>query len=416
MDTDTIVKLSPGGGRAYDSWDNIFFVDSLAIKFLHHCYDEGLLTLASPETEDEKSQIDHFKNSVMSGPLTHDVLHYCLIADRIVVSPSRVSLHLFSSLSDESIENNSVTERPTIAGIEANLASQLDLIDPSDEFWRHEKFAVGGQHPLNRGQYMNPKEKAHVFKALEPLIWYRSSEYLKRCGLTRSFLTILLDVFIAEPNAIDCIQNEVPLSRDAMTFIQRRLKVSAEDIVRYFIAPAEIIVTKAAVAAAWARASIRYSAALPIPNIKLKQLDVTNELTNLAIRPDQTIATVALFLKEVEFWPKVQTIKDVLRLKSDPSMKEFQFLIKTWCASIALGDTDTEAKVRSEISKANRSLAKLHKCQTLSRFLTYSSVPFIFAQGWLQSLGTGVTIVSVAAQAYFDRLSTKRRWALLHLK
>jgi hypothetical protein len=122
-----------------------------------------------------------------------------------------------------------------------------------------------------------------------------------------------------------------------------------------------------------------------------------------------------IFLEEVDSFPIISSIDDVLRLREDKLMKNWRESIGLWANEIKLGNPMSERKMRQAIRKAVKDLKRLGPVRNISSLMAIISLPIAIAELMTGIIGPGFTItgLSTAMELYLQTIQWKNRWLLL---
>jgi len=128
-------------------------------------------------------------------------------------------------------------------------------------------------------------------------------------------------------------------------------------------------------------------------------------------QPQDAWQAVQVFLSEVEVLPRVSSIADVLRLRNDRRLQAFREVILEWADALAR-DVGAEARVRSEIRKANEDLKSLGRWEKVGGWLTWASVPLAVV-GALAGTPLGLITAPIGTGIRTYGVMQKRKYAWL---
>lgn len=122
-----------------------------------------------------------------------------------------------------------------------------------------------------------------------------------------------------------------------------------------------------------------------------------------------------IFLKEVDAFPDISSIEDVLRLRNDPRIENWRNSIGEWASAIRSSSITGERKVRREIKAAMRDLRYVGKLRKVSGLLMFFSLPVAVAEAMIGVLGPGIMLstFSTMAEIYSRHREWKLRWMFL---
>ena len=133
-----------------------------------------------------------------------------------------------------------------------------------------------------------------------------------------------------------------------------------------------------------------------------------------ADKEENTYRAYQILLDEVEMFPLVRSISDVLRLREDKRIDTFRTTLHEWAHCFAGGDHRGESRMRRAIHTANRDLAKVGTLKKVGRWLTYLSLPTGIAS--IMSgfpIGLALTPLGAGLRVAADVRERRHRWILL---
>ncbi|GAI33009.1 unnamed protein product, partial [marine sediment metagenome] len=97
------------------------------------------------------------------------------------------------------------------------------------------------------------------------------------------------------------------------------------------------------------------------PRVKVPRGQVkTGTVLENNVRLDSSyLRAYQIYHSEVEVFPELRTIKDVLRLRQKPEIRDFRDCLREWGRRLRAGDYGGEQAMRQEIGKANQELRRL---------------------------------------------------------
>lgn len=121
-----------------------------------------------------------------------------------------------------------------------------------------------------------------------------------------------------------------------------------------------------------------------------------------------------VYLEEVAFLPRLTTIQDAIRLRSDKRIKAFRETLNAWSSVLRDGDINAEKRLRKEIQKANRSIERMTQAQHVGKWITYLSIPVTVAS-LVSGVPFGITLfpLGVAIRLCSDVSLAKNGWMMV---
>lgn len=159
---------------------------------------------------------------------------------------------------------------------------------------------------------------------------------------------------------------------------------------------------------------LKKSAALSVPiaaSTLSKHRNIKHSLQ--AIKPlasvEQYYKVFEIIVNEVEYFPRVDSLGEVLKLRNDKRIIDFRNNLRNWAIALRDGNATLEEKLRREISKSNQALCKLGSWKKAGAFITYTALPLSI----LPILGLPMTMISVAIQLYINSTEWRNRWLMV---
>jgi hypothetical protein len=133
-----------------------------------------------------------------------------------------------------------------------------------------------------------------------------------------------------------------------------------------------------------------------------------------ARRSEHLIASARIFLEEIQFWPAVMNLSDVLKVRRLQAFAEFRSNLLTWIEAMHTGDVQTQSGLRAEIAKANRALARSTTCARVGGWFTYLGLPVSLLDMALGTFfGLPITIAGFGVQTVADWEQRRYRWTAI---
>jgi hypothetical protein len=373
----------------------------LSLAVYRAAVDEGFVTLTTPRNAFERKQLmslaRRMKPTFLPIALTH-----CLIAEEI---------HLDCTSFGDVIENE--TPEPKTWKIYSRDAFK----DVSPEFVASfQRTSSGGYGGRACAHFELAAEAARTLGCLEPLVW----EGFRRqgAGITRRHLRVALDVISANPSLITLRMNDVPgdqfadaVFATAQLLWGRRFETSE----RADRLPAVCWMAIVKGMVAWNQVALAKDIDAFVPVLtRLSPSRNASEGVASVTEAKNTLAGVGLFLRELQYWPGVETLADVIRVRTNRHFAEFRHMLHIWLAAIQAGDKSRIAELRREVARANAALSSTVRCDKIGRFFTYVGLPLIVVDAVIFPVfGAAATIGGFGVQAYADWQRAKNGWALV---
>jgi len=142
------------------------------------------------------------------------------------------------------------------------------------------------------------------------------------------------------------------------------------------------------------QAMILASSKLEKPTKSNMNLDAIPALTSEFENAEATLRAYKLYLNEVTLVPRLRTIQDVLRLRDDPRVEAFRTAIFSWADALSEGDIGEETRIRREIRKASKNLAKLGAYRKVAGWVSVVSIPISIASA-LTGVPAGLALTPI---------------------
>jgi hypothetical protein len=111
----------------------------------------------------------------------------------------------------------------------------------------------------------------------------------------------------------------------------------------------------------------------------------------------------------VEYFPVIDSLSDVLRLRNDRRIVDFRENLRHWADALLRSDSSEEEKIRREIRKSNKALHSLTRWKKAGTLITYLALPLSI----VPHLGLPLTIMGAAFQLYVDAVEWRNRWLMI---
>lgn len=115
-----------------------------------------------------------------------------------------------------------------------------------------------------------------------------------------------------------------------------------------------------------------------------------------------------IHLDEIRFMPHLETIEDLLRLRSHPALDDFRVSLMEWLDRVNNGETEVEEKYRKSIQVANAELKKLDKWKPLKSGYTLVASLAVSAADYFMGTGYGFLLAPASVAAFADRVQKNR--------
>jgi len=417
--------------NAPTNWNNCLLTGQLAKAILKQCIRCGYITFVNPQNEYEKKQINYLQADFNRTRCDQAALYYMLLFDKVVLNEDVLAFTGLESKKDGDDYRSALRFQ----------SSSLDMLlagrsCSAYHFWN--KFPLKSkvkdpfEETLAQGVDAPMHEKARLFALLEPLIWNGIDKEWRKV-VSRQVLRSILDQMVTNPEIQYQLETEFIAAADESSskgkYIDDRKHVELDEwraffrgtvssmdsdaLIMHYRAIVRMIVRKGECISGLMREAIRSKAILPVYNLSFgRSRSLYRNLPSA--KQEQIITSVRLFLNEIKYWPRLENLDDVLRLRENPMFTEFRTMLLTWVTAFISGDAKTESKLRKEIAAANHALKTSISCEHIGRFFVYMAIPLIILDLVIGPFfGTTLGITGFGIQAYADWLKTKNKWLLV---
>jgi hypothetical protein len=119
--------------------------------------------------------------------------------------------------------------------------------------------------------------------------------------------------------------------------------------------------------------------------------------------------------EEGAFFPRIESIKHALKLRSDPNLKAFREQLASFQQGLMRGDGSDLFRLVKEVHRSAKALKRTTIVQRRLNWLTYASLPASVIETLYQGLpvaSVSLSIFSIVATKYADRVNNRHRWVL----
>jgi hypothetical protein len=268
--------------------------------------------------------------------------------------------------------------------------------------------------------FTTANDKVNLFATCEPLIW-QGWKTSGREGITRSILRDVLDFMVLRPDLADEIHDCQSFDTRSIGSWRSDLDPLSEkyilddDAVRSFFTIIFITWVKGltAVSSLWQAQALH--AAFPVTGLTFATGRSLLDRGQLgALKDESLIAGVRLFLDEIQHFPVIESLDDVLRLRSNKDFSQFKSILHQWMTAISSGDISAANSIRSEIRKSNEALRRVIKCEAVGRYFVYVGLPLVVLDAIaLPIFSAALSVAGFGVQAYADWQRRKHRWLMI---
>lgn len=372
-------------------WSSVLLSHSLAGALLKCAIKQGHVRTISPQTRSEGRQIGQYLGQLFRTRCDREALQCAILAENIYLDDfdQPIFKHLWS---DKSLECRSV-----IGHVSPDFKSFVRFTDSS----RNNAKTL----------YVDVNRRAALYSAIEPMIW--RSFHKTRPAIGRSTLRDALAIIAIRPDIIRVwdFRKAKPIVRQVLIehWPDSRIDRATVDVLQWTCHDA---VTKGSIAANILEEAARRNAVYAAFGFSFGAHPAATATRRFrAFGSDHIVASIRLFLDEIQYWPLVESFDDLLRLRSDKRFGQFRSILSMWVDAILTNGVSAEAHLRRDISSANQSLRKATACARVGRWFTYLGLPLAVLDNLVFPVfGTLASIVGVALQAYADWNVGKSQW------
>ncbi|HHI4981762.1 TPA: hypothetical protein ACP5VL_004467, partial [Vibrio parahaemolyticus] len=390
---------------------NVLLTDSYGSSIIKAALKSGDLTFSNPDSQYEKQQIEAVKQQINKCRLESDALLYSLLFNSVILDANTFG---GGYIFDNSEDPENIEMKPMFQGLSEGFSSLFKVTNPISEAFSYSNGKM--HHDVNLAS--DEADRIALYQLLEPYVWNRVRK-LGSDKINRNVMNEILTILSRSPEVLASVKNRALSSDKDYDFFDNKFVAfwdfysRSREHVQYFHQMIGLLDTKASVAVARVQEAQRLEAALPIKNITNRQSDLSR-LKGLKGENGEFLVSVKVVLNEFKYFPVLNSITDVLKLKDDPGFKEFRIFVNKWVSAVSTGDHATEVLLRKEIEKANKSISKAHTCQKIGRIATYMGLPISIIDLMLGSpVGISLAGGGFLAQGYADRAMSKERWLLI---
>lgn len=383
-------------------WSNVFLTGRLARSFLKSAVKTGHIKLISPQTKNEVDDLKYLKMILNRSRLERVALYYALLFERVIID-----IGAWGACSQVWKSDDPHSCRSAIETTSEDFTQFVQITD-----------AISKQ--ISRWYDMNETEKVNMYALCEPLIW----NSWKRFGserINRQVLRDVLDFFVLSPEIPRIIHNiKYPypknLSKLRAMLEPFSFKYNLDaDAISFFLSTISVTYIKGAVAAEQVLEAQTYGAVYPVYGLTFGRNRLGVQQGQLrTIKHENLVGSIRLFLKEIEYFPILRNLDDVLRLKEHKDFVTFRTMLNRWIEAFTKGDSVEEQKIRKEIRSANHALRRSAQCESIGQFFVYLAIPLVAIDAIIGPfLGTPLSLAGFGIQAYSDWLKSKNRWLII---
>lgn len=123
-----------------------------------------------------------------------------------------------------------------------------------------------------------------------------------------------------------------------------------------------------------------------------------------------------IYLDEIDIFPELRSINDVLRLRRRPEVKQLRDCLSEWSAHLRNGNRNAEKEMRHQIRRATHELKHLSTMRRVGWWSTVMSLPVGIVELLVGSSGVGGLILAALGTSSLvrsERIKKQRGWLLI---
>lgn len=383
-------------------WSNVFLTGRLATSFFKSAVKTGHITLINPQTKKEAGDLKYIKTTLTRSRLEQVALYYALLFEKVIIDINALGPGSLVWKSDDPYSCRSAIE--TVSGDFTEFVQITDTLKKQVTRWYN----------------MPETKKVNMYSLCEPLIW-NSWKHVGSDRINRQVLRDVLDFFVLRPEMPRIIHDlKYPYPRNLSKLRAMLEPLSFKynldaDTIRFFLSTIMVTYIKGAVATEHVLEAQTYGAVYPVYGLTFGRNRLGVQQGQLrTIKHEDLVGSVRLFLNEIEYFPILRNLDDVLRLKEHKDFVTFRTMLTRWIEAFTKGDSVEEQKIRKEIRSANHALRRSAQCESIGRFFVYIGIPLVALDAMIGPfLGTPLTLAGFGVQSYSDWLKSKNSWLLI---
>jgi len=150
------------------------------------------------------------------------------------------------------------------------------------------------------------------------------------------------------------------------------------------------------------------------PRVKIKKDKVNKK--GIPPSDDSYWKAYQIYLEEIEIFPDLRTINDVIRLRQKPEIKKVRNSLREWSLCIRAGEENAEKEMRKEIKNAIHKVKRLGPVKKIGWWSAVMSLPIGIAELLIGSPGIGGLILAslgTASLIYSRKMKKQNDWFLI---
>lgn len=393
--------------------ENVLLSGNTAKGLLKCALQEGFVDIIEPSTESERHQIQEFQKNINKSRSSQNSLYLGLLAETIFLDePSIGGLTVFEDLDDEERLDDA---QSIFSSVSQSLVDFIELTNPTVSYYAPMSNDLPSESPLSLGYHADKADLADTCNLLEPLIWARcrrsdALKFVERKYFREVFDRNLVDeqfrdVFFSRPG------EELEDAEGVIFLAEMFPEYDPEEYWRFIY----LLRRQSSMVLSKVREAEKVNAKLPLVGWLDKNVNFDRKYAHkFPDMPREAVASIKVILPEFRYFPAINTLHDLLKVRDNPEYTRFKSFLDEWVCAASNGDVDTEARLRTELKIANASLNKSVKCTDIGRYVTYIGLPMIALDLMVGPFfGTPTTIGGFGIQGYSDWINRKNRWVLV---
>ena len=156
-------------------------------------------------------------------------------------------------------------------------------------------------------------------------------------------------------------------------------------------------------------ANMRIPIASPLISKSSKPLEAVNSHQYTTGFSENYYKVFQIVLDEIEYFPKVNSMEDVFRLREDKRIADFRENLQNWTYALQVNDFQLEKKLRTQVRKSNKALKIVSDIKRIGAIITYVSLPLSV----VPFLGLPLGVIGTGFQLYSDIVEWQNRWLMV---
>lgn len=395
-------------------WRNGYLTQNLGRAIVKEMLKSKTVMLAEAQNQFEKEQIDRVKKDINRSRVGKNALTYALLFENIYVDESSIGgLELSASDDKENLDF-----RPILEFSDHSTTQHCFFTSSIKRFYTPSDNKLENTNLLADGFQLTPHETVKMFKAFEPFVWQRM-QVLGKKAINRDLLGEIIETLVKYPNILpSIIYNEDDTDFD---FLKATLAPFGQNFhlnkewLNYFQTIIKLLHTKGTVALSYVRESQRLNAAMPLMQLPAKPSGKRDfQYIKSLNKHEEIIASVDVFLDEIEFLPKIRCFSEIAELRQKSAFVDFRHVMAQWVEAFQTGDTKKEKRIRHKIKLSNRALKRAANYNRIGKFCTAIG-PISFCADFIVNapLSLVPTFLGIGALQLAEDEKIRNKWILI---